>query len=181
MPRSGGHVDGLWLQLLPAREGQELTGQPAPAWAAWLHAFDEPLSARRVGLPLLSISNPPEITMRRLLKSCATPPVSWPMASIFCAWRSTSSTRGAFLHLGAQLVVRHFQLARALSDEILQLLSGSLTGPQQRAHLVLTFARAYGRLDRARERDRLQWPLEKRDVAQRRDQLWRQAMTAGCS
>ena len=23
----------------------------------------------------------------RLLKSCATPPVSWPTASIFCAWR----------------------------------------------------------------------------------------------
>ena len=27
----------------------------------------------------------------RLLKSCAMPPVSWPTASIFCAWRSASS------------------------------------------------------------------------------------------
>ena len=27
----------------------------------------------------------------RLLKSCATPPVSWPTASIFWAWRSASS------------------------------------------------------------------------------------------
>ena len=27
----------------------------------------------------------------RLLKSCATPPVSCPTASIFCAWRSCSS------------------------------------------------------------------------------------------
>ncbi|KRC17935.1 hypothetical protein ASE31_28480 [Acidovorax sp. Root217] len=29
----------------------------------------------------------------RLLKSCAMPPVSWPTASIFCAWRSASSCR----------------------------------------------------------------------------------------
>ena len=31
------------------------------------------------------------MTVSRLLKSCATPPVSWPIASIFCAWRSASS------------------------------------------------------------------------------------------
>ena len=30
------------------------------------------------------------ITVSRLLKSCASPPVSWPSASIFCA-RSTSA------------------------------------------------------------------------------------------
>src|SRR5437667_2612611 len=29
--------------------------------------------------------------VRRLLKSCAMPPVSWPIASIFWAWRSCSS------------------------------------------------------------------------------------------
>ena len=29
----------------------------------------------------------------RLLKSCATPPVSWPTASSFCAWRSASCAR----------------------------------------------------------------------------------------
>ena len=29
----------------------------------------------------------------RLLKSCAMPPVSWPIASIFCDWRSISSAR----------------------------------------------------------------------------------------
>jgi hypothetical protein len=28
------------------------------------------------------------MTARMLLKSCATPPASWPMASIFCAWRN---------------------------------------------------------------------------------------------
>ena len=29
---------------------------------------------------------------RMLLKSCAMPPVSWPIASIFCAWRSCASS-----------------------------------------------------------------------------------------
>ena len=37
------------------------------------------------------MSSPPITTVSRLLKSCATPPVSWPTASIFCAWRSDSS------------------------------------------------------------------------------------------
>ena len=29
---------------------------------------------------------------RMLLKSCATPPANWPMASIFCAWRICASS-----------------------------------------------------------------------------------------
>ena len=32
------------------------------------------------------------MTARMLLKSCATPPASWPMASIFCDWRNCSSS-----------------------------------------------------------------------------------------
>ena len=39
-----------------------------------------------------SISVMPMMTVRMLLKSCATPPVSWPTASIFCAWRSWLSS-----------------------------------------------------------------------------------------
>ena len=35
------------------------------------------------------------MTVSRLLKSCATPPVSWPIASIFCAW--SRAARGASL------------------------------------------------------------------------------------
>ena len=31
------------------------------------------------------------MTVSRLLKSCATPPASWPIASILCAWRRRSS------------------------------------------------------------------------------------------
>src|SRR2546426_4706857 len=33
----------------------------------------------------------PMITVRRLLKSCAIPPASRPIASIFCAWRNCAS------------------------------------------------------------------------------------------
>ena len=35
------------------------------------------------------------MTCRTLLKSCATPPVSLPTASIFCAWSSCASACGA--------------------------------------------------------------------------------------
>ncbi len=41
-----------------------------------------------------SMSMLPRITVSRLLKSCATPPVSWPTASIFWAW---ASWRSAFI------------------------------------------------------------------------------------
>ena len=59
------------------------------------------------------MSRPPITIVSRLLKSCATPPVSWPTASIFCAWRSSSSALLARFVLG-------LQLARALLDRVLQ-------------------------------------------------------------
>ena len=49
----------------------------------------------RVGEFLASsrINSPwPPMTINKLLKSCATPPASRPTASIFCAWRSCSSS-----------------------------------------------------------------------------------------
>ena len=39
---------------------------------------------------LRSRSRLPITAISRLLKSCATPPVSWPIVSIFCAWRNCS-------------------------------------------------------------------------------------------
>src|SRR5229473_1978836 len=36
------------------------------------------------------MSRLPTMIVRRLLKSCATPPVSWPTASIFCDWANCS-------------------------------------------------------------------------------------------
>ena len=58
------------------------------------------------------MSSPPSMMVSRLLKSCATPPVSWPTASIFCACRSGSSALLARFVLG-------FQLPRALLDGLL--------------------------------------------------------------
>ncbi|MNO92191.1 hypothetical protein D3C76_837580 [compost metagenome] len=42
-----------------------------------------------------SICRPPMITVSRLLKSCATPPVSWPSDSIFCDWISSLRARSS--------------------------------------------------------------------------------------
>ena len=47
----------------------------------------------------------PLITVRRLLKSWAIPPVSCPTASIFCAWRSCSS---AFFRSAISCSIRRF-------------------------------------------------------------------------
>ena len=42
------------------------------------------------GRRLRNRSRLPITAISRLLKSCATPPVSWPIVSIFCAWRNCS-------------------------------------------------------------------------------------------
>ena len=53
------------------------------------------------------------IPASRLLKSCAMPPVSWPMASILCDWRSCSSVRSRsrvlLLHPGFERRVQVLQ------------------------------------------------------------------------
>ncbi len=61
------------------------------------------------------ISRLPMMIVRRLLKSCAMPPVSCPTASIFCAWRSVASAALAALGLGLELAGA---LAQALQIEI---------------------------------------------------------------
>ena len=73
------------------------------------------------------------ITIRRLLKSCATPPVSWPIASIFCAWRSASSMRARSANLLAQL-------GRRLVNLELQLLGAALASLKQCPHFILAMA-----------------------------------------
>ena len=48
-------------------------------------------------------------TVSRLLKSCAMPPVSWPTASIFCAWRERFFRMRAALGLGLQRAAWRFR------------------------------------------------------------------------
>ena len=59
----------------------------APRSTASRMRADQHLALFRIG-ERSSMLSPPEITISRLLKSCATPPVSWPTASSFCACRS---------------------------------------------------------------------------------------------
>src|ERR1044072_2302085 len=78
---------------------------------------------------LTSSSRPPITGVRRLLKSWAMPPVSWPTASIFCAWRSASSARSrsatsasslARGDLGLQPIEREAEVRGAPGDLLLQ-------------------------------------------------------------
>ena len=57
-------------------------------------------SSRPCAIRVCISSRLPEMPASRLLKSCAMPPVSWPTASIFCAWRSCSSSASPRLPLG---------------------------------------------------------------------------------
>jgi hypothetical protein len=65
-------------------------------------------------------SSPPMIGVSRLLKSWAMPPVSWPTASIFCAWRSASSALSALADLGLEPVERGAEVGGALADPALE-------------------------------------------------------------
>ncbi len=55
-------------------------------FTSWRRAASSRSASRRC-----NVSRLPPITVSRLLKSCATPPVSCPTASSFCDWRARSS------------------------------------------------------------------------------------------
>ena len=77
---------------LDARESEQLAGQLGAAPARFERRLGDPLQPRLLDARG-DISSPPMTGVSRLLKSWAMPPVSWPTASIFCAWRSASSAR----------------------------------------------------------------------------------------
>ena len=88
-----GDLDRLRLELLPPGEGEQAAHQLAALLGGALgHGEDlaagrPPASARFSSRP-----SPPITAASRLLKSCAMPPVSLPIASIFCAWISWLSS-----------------------------------------------------------------------------------------
>ena len=99
-------VDGDRLQRLPAREGEQLAGEVArpAAWrcrcagcASRAAGRDRSRSSRTSRLAMM--------TIRMLLKSWATPPVSWPIASIFTAWRRAGGGVVVLRHVAADEVV----------------------------------------------------------------------------
>ena len=87
-PASGSAAGG-------ARRPADGGSAPGRAWRPSTMASSD-RSARCVVAErvLRSRSACPAITIRRLLKSWATPPVSWPSASIFCACASRALARG---------------------------------------------------------------------------------------
>ena len=84
------------LQRLLAREGEQRWVSCAPRVGGLVDRLDDRRELRIAAQASSDSSSVmPMMTVRMLLKSCATPPVSWPTASIFCAWRSwlSSATR----------------------------------------------------------------------------------------
>ena len=81
-------VDLERLQRLLAGKGQQMLGQIGAAFGGFV---DQPGDGGELGLSATASSRMPMVpvmTVRMLLKSCATPPVSWPIASIFCTCRN---------------------------------------------------------------------------------------------
>ena len=70
------------------------TGRPAPprGWRSGGSGSDRHNRDRRGRGAAAAGRNGPEIAVSRLLKSCATPPASWPMACIFWLWTNCASS-----------------------------------------------------------------------------------------
>ena len=75
--------DKFDFQFLPSRKGE----QPRSEGSTALGALDGPVQQTEIrgscGTVFFSRLRLPNMTANRLLKSCATPPVSCPMLSIF--------------------------------------------------------------------------------------------------
>ncbi len=92
-PRPANSHRPAWDRAVGRREkASSRCGQRCGLARAIRRLFDRSLDApASAGTSLRMISRFPTMTCRMLLKSCATPPVSCPTASIFCACRSASS------------------------------------------------------------------------------------------
>ena len=80
-------------QRLLAREGQQLARPgPRPGWRSGGSASGRRARGRSTSWRISSRSQWPLIAVSRLLKSCATPPASWPIACIFWLWTNCASS-----------------------------------------------------------------------------------------
>ena len=77
-------VHHLRLSCVAAAEGEQLLGEPAPRSTRLHGVVDQARATLLRGTP--EESRLPSTAVSRLLKSWAMPPVSRPIASIFCAW-----------------------------------------------------------------------------------------------
>ena len=92
--------------------------KPAARSAAWVICCAEraPVSSR----PDASNNEAwPWMTVRMLLKSCATPPASWPMASIFCDWRNCSSNRRCVVTSRNKLNISNGRPCNSMNESVI--------------------------------------------------------------
>ena len=141
-------------QRLPTSECRADAG--ATSWRAARRLKARWISRCRalVSVPVgCSMSRAPVIGVSKLLKSCATPPVSWPSVSSFwasCSWAiAVSRSRGALLDRCSASAASWFSFLKP---------SG--------ARLILPAPAAQRRLGQADESRRMERPLEKGHVAQ---------------
>ena len=105
-------VDHLGRDLRLAAEGQQLRGQGGGTRRGARRSARS-ADSRSSAEPDASVSHHPLITVSRLLKSCATPPASCPIASIFWAWRSCASRCALLGHVADE----PGEVADAVADE----------------------------------------------------------------
>ena len=107
-------VEHFGLERLTPREGQQLGGELGGAAHGIRDRIDVARRRSSGRFGRRNRSTEVRITVSRLLKSCATPPVSWPSASSRwpCLSASSASIRLADLHRAAAFVA-----ARATGSE----------------------------------------------------------------
>ena len=156
-------VEQFRLETLAARERQQLVGQLG---AALRRACAYSRGAARIGRRCRAAASPrsrkpilPSTTVSRLLKSCATPEVSWPTASSRCICRKVDFDLFALLDLRQQLAVGGRQLGGAFLDVRFQLLV-------EPPAFVLPSAAAQPGLHHADQRGRVERPFEEGDIAE---------------
>ena len=93
--RSGGwHRRAVGSRVWRREKASSRWVRAAARLADSIRRLQEAINIIETALPAMRFctrSNAPVMPCSRLLKSWAMPPVSWPTASIFCAWRRASS------------------------------------------------------------------------------------------
>ena len=77
-------LDRLDLQLLATCKRRQPGGERRSAFSTWIARSSSRVARASSRITFFNRDRLPRMTESKLLKSCATPPVSWPMLSIFC-------------------------------------------------------------------------------------------------
>ena len=87
---NGVQAQPLWPQHLTPREGQELIGEARRPHRRIVSVSSVNPPGLPSGSPFMASSDDTSTTVSRLLKLCATPPASRPIASNWCAFLGTA-------------------------------------------------------------------------------------------